>query len=812
MSFKIAARTVLQLGAELISSDELAFYELVKNAIDARSPSVEIRVVVRIVHRSYVEIRRDLEVLKKKGGKLAPGDLENWREQIYGSIIPESVELQGFRDELSSAQSISDLLRVLAEANYIEIEDWGHGMSLDDLKNAYLTIGTRSRYLERKNSRDDAPILGEKGVGRLSAMRLGNRLLVLTGMSRDRHWNELFIDWGWFSHESDELLSNVRISPRETDSSKSTDETGTLIRISALATAWNEARIREMAEHNFSRFADPFNPSVGYPIDITFNGSTVLIPEFDKDVLKYAHATVTAAFESKTNTKGEIECTLKGKILYRLRGESKAFVLDNVSLVSATRIDLRTLHSLGPFQLKAYWFNRQLLRKGEIPDAVYVKSVVSDWGGGLMLFRDGYRVFPYGSKDDDWLNLDKKALASSGYKVNRSQVIGKVDITHRDNPALTDQTNREGLRENDEKRALVALLKYVLETEMRVFLRNVDNKLVLERQFDFSVIEDRFDKNISLARSNVQHLIESIPESERDLSTINRLQEQFRILNETMSEAKQLAESYKEGTELSVHLAGVGLLVETLAHELNRSASNALSTVAHVRKDDLPTEVKNRFKSLEIQMKTLQKRLQILDPVGTATRRRKSTFDLVGWIREIMDGHVLQFEQYGITHHISVLPTGRDEWKVKLVKGMIVQVIENLVANSIYWLRLRQEVATTQFLPWKGEDKDLKLEKILLSDRSFKPRIDITIDINNHEIEFSDNGPGVDPELRDEIFLPYVTRKPSGEGKGLGLYISREIATFHDAKLFLSPEPLTSRSNRLNTFIFRLPKNSHDHD
>ena len=74
-----------------------------------------------------------------------------------------------------------------------------------------------------------------------------------------------------------------------------------------------------------------------------------------------------------------------------------------------------------------------------------------------MLFRDGFRVFPYGNSDDDWLDLDRKALASSGYKVNRKQIIGQVKITMSGNPCLIDQTNREGLRDCLEKEALVNL-------------------------------------------------------------------------------------------------------------------------------------------------------------------------------------------------------------------------------------------------------------------------------------------------------------------------------------------------------------------
>jgi hypothetical protein len=48
MAFKVQARTLLQLGAELISSDAIALFELIKNAFDAGSPEVHIDVVVRL--------------------------------------------------------------------------------------------------------------------------------------------------------------------------------------------------------------------------------------------------------------------------------------------------------------------------------------------------------------------------------------------------------------------------------------------------------------------------------------------------------------------------------------------------------------------------------------------------------------------------------------------------------------------------------------------------------------------------------------------------------------------------------------------
>jgi predicted P-loop ATPase len=62
--------------------------------------------------------------------------------------------------------------------------------------------------------------------------------------------------------------------------------------------------------------------------------------------------------------------------------------------------------------MKFYWFNRSLLTAAEgVPDYKQVQELIRGWAGGLMVYRDGFRVNPYGDPDDDWLDLDRKALA-----------------------------------------------------------------------------------------------------------------------------------------------------------------------------------------------------------------------------------------------------------------------------------------------------------------------------------------------------------------------------------------------------------------
>ena len=93
-----------------------------------------------------------------------------------------------------------------------------------------------------------------------------------------------------------------------------------------------------------------------------------------------------------------------------------------------------------------------------------------------MVYRDGFRVNPYGGPDDDWLGLDRRALASGGYKLNRNQLLGKIAISALGNPALLDQTNREGIRDSDEKNALIGLLRVAILNEFKKFLDEIEEE------------------------------------------------------------------------------------------------------------------------------------------------------------------------------------------------------------------------------------------------------------------------------------------------------------------------------------------------
>lgn len=777
MAFKVAARTILQLGSELISSDGVAFYELIKNAFDAKTRNgARIEVVIRIPYPTYRTLKESVEALRDDSPD-SQRQLKHLRASLLSNVDRNTPRAKHVVQSLEQAETKAQLLAAVEEANCIRIRDSGEGMTLEQLEQVYLTIGTRSRLDQREsNSNSRRPILGEKGIGRLSAMRLGMRLRVKTTQAGEQSWNILQIDWKDFSRTHGQMLEEVEIVPKTGPRKEDRKESGTTIRISDLNSEWSSKRLREIAQQEFSRLMDPFSPPQ-MKLFFYFNDEPVVISPINTLLFDHADAHLSATIRKHSGSGFE----LRGEIIYKLRNRKRTIHLTEEHLISVAGLQtIAELESLGPFEMMSYWFNRRRLTAIEgIGDIKAVKALVDEWGGGLMLFRDGFRVHPYGGPTDDWLQLDPIAFKSQGYKVNRKQLIGKVEISNRYNPLLVDQTNREGLRDNLQKSALIAILQWILGG-LRLFVTNVDAETHERESLDIELLEKRVEGAQATLQEAVAQLLEKYPKERQLASAIRDITDE---ITEIMSQAKDVAQGLETRQSQLVNLAGIGLMVEIVAHELNRATLFTLSLLADSDFDNVPEDVQYTLETLQSQLKTLQKRLRILDPLSTAGRQVKERFDLAQWVREILDGHEAQFARHGIQMRFRTIPTS-GEFRIRAVKGMVVEIIENLISNSVYWLK-----------------------RATVDNSRFKPEIEIVVDFNNREVRFSDNGPGIEKDQQEEVFLPFVTTKPAREGKGLGLYIAREIANYNGGKLSLSDKS-TAHPGVLNTFIFELPLES----
>ena len=761
----------------MISSDSVAFYELIKNAFDAGSQRVFIDVRVRMDHGAYLSHSNAL----RDGVAESASAVESYRRRILDDVDTAAPGADDLIKRINRAQSLRALSRRLEEANYIQIRDRGHGMSTEDLEEIYLTIGTPHRRRQRASQSGNGslrPILGEKGLGRLSAMRLGWRVDVSTTVKGEKRRNRLRVDWRQFI-DDDLMVEDVAIAPtKHYRDKRDPNSSGTRIRIYALTSAWSSSKLREIATDEFSKLTDPFVPESRYPINVSYNDEPVRMERFNDILFDYAHASAEAEY-----TVGEDGPRFVGTVHYRMRGRENSFALDRTDLFSITEPSSPgDLESLGPFSIRFYWYNRQALSAIEgIGDRQVVRELVAVWSGGLKVYRDGFRVNPYGSPDDDWLDIDRQALASSGYKVNRRQLIGVVTISSLNNPALVDQTNREGLRDCPEKDVLVYLLQHLIVSKFRNFLNAVDQEVEAQIPTSFDELEERVENEERTIRRNLKILFERYPEVRKDRGLVRPINAAIDRIRSLMAEASRLAESYDAGHTQLTNLAGIGLMVEIVAHELNRATTHTLRTIADADRHDIDAELAGLLQTLGAQMQTLQRRLRILDPLSTAGRQRRERFDLVSWVRYILEAHTAQFARHGVELDFRVVPESTStSMRVFMVKGMFVQILENLLANSMYWLKLESQL-----------------------NPSFTPRIRITLDRSERALTLSDNGPGIPVERRDEVFQPFFTTKRPGEGHGLGLYVSREIANYNGASLTLSDDE-TIHEGKLNTFILEL--------
>ena len=762
--FKVMARSVLELGSELISSDVIAFYELIKNGFDAGTVNgVEIRFQVVIGLRSYRELDRALRV----NGTT----LNREYDRIIDKLQPDAEAI--YDDALAlleAANSIKELqvaLTKVYEMNRVTVSDTGCGMSKDDLESIFLVIGTPSRKKEIEDAIEhgdlDAPYLGEKGIGRLSAMRLGDVLKVRTTRVEDSHWNRLDIDWTAFG-SLDAMLEDIDIQPYQKGRKTNSEQSGTDIRIQRLTSDWTRRRLEKLARDDFSLMFAP--PSRGHPhrrVALFWNGERVAIPKLDEMLLSHAHAKVLGSYNVDMNgphLTTEIEINSLG---FDHPQEHVSYPLDGDELVSTligkdTGLDITALDSVGPFKFEAYWFNRQRLRAiDSIGDRQAIRQLHSQYTG-IRLYRDGLRVYPYGSEEDDWLGLDRHAMRARGYTLNKLQFIGHVDIGRIANPELIDQTNREGLRETPEQRILLDVLRFVVQDQLRAEMLRVERHYKPKRvQLTGAIDEVR---NLqSRARTAVTALRKMRLSSEHQ-ETVNDLKQLLLEFSDFASLARERIIEVESDAQRMIDLAGVGLLVEVVAHELARTSENALYNLKILQRE-APANIRGQFVSLRSSMNSISKRLRVLDPLSASGRQRRERFDLNTLLSDTVESHRAQFNRHEIGVHLS-LPV--ENVRVHAVKGMVVQVIENLISNSVYWLDLERK-----------------------RNSNFQAKISIELDASTL-ITFEDNGPGISPRYAERVFDLFFSLKEKSKRRGMGLYIARECAQFNGGSLTLDTE------------------------
>src|SRR3546814_12942124 len=124
------------------------------------------------------------------------------------------------------------------------------------------------------------------------------------------------------------------------------------------------------------------------------------------------------------------------------------------------------------------------------------------------------------------------------------------------------------------------------------------------------------------------------------------------------------------------------------------------------------------------------------------------SFDMAELVDDVLSNHAREFERHGIQLRLS---RPDSPMPVKAVKGMVIQILENLVSNSAYWLKQQE-----RFEP------------------GFMPELRVQLDADEKTLTIEDNGPGVPEDRAERVLAPFLTTKHFGQGREIGREACRE--------------------------------------
>ncbi|MEI8596407.1 ATP-binding protein [Photobacterium sp. Hal280] len=248
--FRIAARALRQLGAELITSDEIALNELIKNALDAKSKQVHINIT------NPFKVSRD-EFTSSLGGMSKAEFINKLKSNFIDGfeLDDKLIEVDNLLNVDDSNDFVEISHTIYDEMVSIIIEDNGSGMDANKLQNSFLVIGTPTKWIE-KQSDTNGEILGEKGVGRLSMMRLGRYAKVISSKENEEFENEVTFDWKKFDDPSlylDDIEVSVDIGEKKEISAH-----GTKIIVKGVYAHWDEDKVSDFIHSYIRRLQNPF--------------------------------------------------------------------------------------------------------------------------------------------------------------------------------------------------------------------------------------------------------------------------------------------------------------------------------------------------------------------------------------------------------------------------------------------------------------------------------------------------------------------------------------------------------------------------
>ena len=638
----------------------------------------------------------------------------------------------------------------------LEIYDNGSGMNISQLEAGFMRLSTPNKVAAPRSELYLRQKAGRKGIGRFAAQRLGRRLILETTTTLLHYGLRLDIDWDEFAAER-----NLSAVPSTITRIKKPFEHGTRLTILDLRDSWSDAQI-ERSHRHIAELIQPFplaatstasgsDPGFKASFARERNGDLEIIADDWSVFFKHALAEI----------EGQVDDNGFGSWWIR----SERFGISNGPTPIGPAKDLPS----GPYphlrsvRFKAYYYiDKETQRSFRSKVAEKLQS-----SGGIRLYRNGFRVLPYGERFDDWLKLNASNLLRKVLPPHSNRnFLGFVEINDVDGAHFEETSSREGLLENESFVELKDFVSAVLKSAILPIAAARDRRLTTTdtRQKQRSPKGQADD---ILARLGA--LQKNATENPAYAAALAQVVDTVR---QSVIDIGDTGEALLEELGMMRVLSSLGLTIGEFTHEI-RLALETVKASASLLASHVEAESGDPKQALSLldQIADFEGYLTYFD----ATVRDNISREIAALeIRDVVNSFIkvvspkinrneLTLERDFDGFGLFVRPMHKSEW---------ASILINLFTNSLKAIR-RAGV--------KGHI-----------------RIECGRANGNVYLDFMDNGDGVPASNADKIFDAFfTTTSASGAseedgtfaGMGMGLKIVRDIVETANGEIELRPAP-----------------------
>ena len=520
-----------------------------------------------------------------------------------------------------------DFINAFTQGGSLIISDNGLGMTKQQLINGFMRISSTDKLHNPTSLRFNRTKAGKKGIGRFAAQRLGERLILVTQTKESTNAIQIEIDWDKYSIDKDITTITFPIInvPKEKIE-------GTTIKIHGLREKWTEASIRRIYRYVLDLFQPDYLSerskvdNLAIQNEETFKVNFNLVSNEGKH--SFLNDQISVFDKSLAIFEGYVNKNHQGIIT--IKSES----LDIDDTIEVPRKDEENNYSALTdvyFKIHYFIYDRPMYYGDRIsgPELKRIQEL-SKTASGVRLYRNGFRVLPYGEPKDDWTNIDKRWSTESGkinIPLNNQNLFGFVEIIDPTGNVFEETASREGLIENDAFNQLSDFInKSLIAARGRIAERI---KIFKEKQNNDDFTQDSYTKEHTTQEMFVK--LKNIIDGKyiQDANTKNEEQDTDSDKKEGLEIIKKLENLIEEAGMLRV-LAGLGLTIGEFTHEMKQFHSSVYSHISKLNQLNLNNEAQAQINEIKTVFDNL---FSYTDYFGTTisqnTNRKKTPVDLL---------------------------------------------------------------------------------------------------------------------------------------------------------------------------------------